>query len=89
MDIADVPSLQQGEQISINSVDQNVCRKLDNAGYFNSSIPEKGRIVIFSSELEWIYDSMINGTEGTAVTEGSYIVFIGNTGDAFEYEYTV
>lgn len=87
MNTADVVSLQKDEPISIGSDGLNVCRKLDNDGTFSATIPEGGRIVIYGPDLQPSYDSMSSDTEGTTVTAGSYLIFIGKPGDAFSFDY--
>lgn len=79
---AEVPMLENVEKITIG--EQNVCRKLPKDGFIKAS---EGRIVVLSPSLEPIYDSLTNGSDGTAVTAGSYVVFIGNDGDAVIYDY--
>lgn len=78
----DVPLLENDEKITVG--DQNECRKLPADGFIK---PGEGRILVLSPSLVSIYDSLTNGSEGTAVTAGSYVVFIGNDGDAITYEY--
>ena len=87
MDVADVVLLQQDEPISIGSDGLNVCRKLDKNGTFQAEIPEGGRIVIYDSDLQASYDSLTDEAGGTEVTAGSYILFVGNEGDTFSYQY--
>lgn len=79
-----VPVLQSGEKITVG--DQNVCRKLPSDGFIK---PSEGRLVVLSPSLEAVYDSLTNGPDGTAVTAGSYVVFIGNNGDTISYDYQV
>ena len=81
---ATVPMLQTGEVITIGA--QNVCRKLPSDGLIK---PREGRLVVLSPTLEGQYDSLLNDPEGTAVTAGSYVVFIGNDGDTISYDYQV
>lgn len=81
---ATVPVLQNGETITIGS--QNICRQLPQDGTIT---PGDGRIVVLSPTLAGIYDSLANGPEGTAVTAGCYVVFIGNEGDTIRYDYQV
>lgn len=45
--------------------------------------------MVLSSTLEGQYDSLLNGTEGTAATAGSYVVFIGDDGDTISYDYQI
>ena len=81
---ADVATLQSGEQITIGA--RNVCRKLPADGFIKA---DAGRMLVISPALEGVYDSLANGPDGTAVTAGSYVVFIGNDGDAVSYDYQV
>lgn len=81
---ATVPMLQNGETITIGS--QNICRQLPQDGTIT---PGDGRIVVLSPTLAGIYDSLVNGPEGTAVSAGCYVVFIGNPGDTISYNYQV
>lgn len=48
------------------------------------AIPEGGRIIVFSSEQEVIYDSLIDGVKEIVVGEQSYLIFVGSAGDQFE-----
>lgn len=89
MNVADVAPIQMEERISITRENQNESRRLDNDGFFKSSIPEGGRIVILSPDLSVSYDSLINEPQGAQVNSGSYVIFVGNEGDSFEFEYTV
>lgn len=52
-------------------------------------IPEGSRIVIYDPDLQLGYDSMTDAAKETAVTAGSYLVFIGAPGDTFAYNYTL
>jgi len=89
MDAADVPVIQIGEKISINKDNQNECRRFENDGLFKGTLSNAGRIIIFSPDLTIKYDSLLNGVKEVAVSPGSYIIFIGNLGDSFEFEYSV
>lgn len=89
VDTASVASLQKDEAIVIGSDGLNICRKLDNDGSFSADMPEGGRIVIYGPDLQPGYDSMTDADEETAVTAGSYLVFIGAPGETLAYEYTI
>ena len=73
-----------GETITIGA--QNVVRKLPTDGLIK---PVAGRLVVLSPALETLYDSLTGGPDGTTVTAGSYVVFIGNDGDTITYDYPV
>jgi hypothetical protein len=81
---ANIPALQADEKITIGT--QNVSRKLPADGFIK---PESGRLVVVSPSLVTVYDSLTNGPDGTAVTAGSYVVFIGSEGDTVTYDYQV
>ncbi|WP_373484786.1 serine hydrolase domain-containing protein [Acetobacterium malicum] len=89
IDTAAVALLQKDEPLVIGSDGLNVCRKLDHDGVFSAVIPEGSRIVIYDPDLQPGYDSMTDTAKETAVTAGSYLVFIGAPGDTFAYNYTV
>ena len=88
MDTADASVIQTGEKISINSDNQNECRRFENDGIFKVTLPKAGRIVIFSPDLKVQYDSLMNGDKEVSVSQGSYVVFVGKSGDIFEFKYT-
>lgn len=87
LEVATVPSLQNGEKISIGGAGENTVRKLDADGSFGITLPEGGRVVIYDSALAVVYDTMYAAIEDVPVTAGSYVMFIGNDGDQFEYQY--
>ena len=88
MNAADVLSLQKAELISIGSDGLNVCRKLDHDGVFDAVVPEGGRVIIFAPDFTLSYDSLYVTAESIPVTAGSYVIFIGNEGESFPYDYT-
>lgn len=87
MSVADVPTLQSGETITIS--DSNVCRRPLTDGFIKTGFSETQRIVVLSPTLDVTYDSLINGPEGASVTAGSFVIFIGNNGDTINYDYQV
>ncbi len=89
MDAADVPVIQIGEKISIDQDNQNECRRFEKDGIFKGVLSKAGRIIIFSPDLKVKYDSLLNGVKEVAVSSGSYVIFIGNSGDSFEFEYSI
>ena len=88
MDTADASVIQTGKKISINSDNQNECRLFDKDGIFKGALPNAGRIVIFSPDLKVQYDSLREGEKEVSVSQGSYVVFVGKSGDIFEFKYT-
>jgi hypothetical protein len=87
MEVAAVASLQNGEKITSTGVGENTIRKLDADGSFEITLPEGGRVVIYDSALTVAYDTMYAAIEDVPVTAGSYVMFIGNEGDQFPYQY--
>lgn len=87
MNAADVLSLQKAELISIGSDGLNVCRKLDHDGVFHAVVAEGGRVIIFAPDFTLSYDSLYVTAESIPVTAGSYVIFIGNEGESFQYDY--
>lgn len=81
-------SAQKAELISIGSDGLNVCRKLDHDGVFHAVVPEGGRVIIFAPDFTLSYDSLYVTAESIPVTAGSYVIFIGNEGESFPYDYT-
>jgi CubicO group peptidase (beta-lactamase class C family) len=85
-DTAMVADLEPGEKITINQYERNECRRIKKEVIFQSTIPEGGRIIVFSPEQEVIYDSLIDGVKEIVAGEQSYLIFVGNAGDQFEPE---
>lgn len=88
MNAQDVSSLQNGETISIAKANENQVKKLDAAGTFKANLPEGGRMIIYAPDLTVSYDTLFSGSESVAVAAGSYVLFIGNEGDTFSYQYS-
>ena len=88
MDTADASVIQTGEKISINSDNQNECRRFENDGIFKVTLPKTGRMIILSAALSVQYDSLMNGDKEVSVSQGSYVIFIGKSGELFEFKYT-
>lgn len=89
MDAKDVASLKTGETISITKTNENQVRKLDAEGTFAVTLPEGGRMILYTPDFTVSYDTLYSGSERVPVAAGSYVLFIGNEGSAFAYEYTV
>lgn len=88
LDVADIPVLNQDEKISIEKAGENVMRKLGADGSFSLTLPEGGRLVIYDPALAVKYDTLYTAIEDVPVTAGSYLMFIGNEGDQFTYQYS-
>jgi len=78
-------SLTNGEEMIVIGQDGwNEWRKIPNQASISSSIPTNGRMMIFSKERELIFDTLTTATILPFVAPGgSYVAFIGNTGDSF------
>ena len=48
------------------------------------SIPEGGRIIVFTPGISLLYDSLSSGSQDINIEAGSYILAIGQPGDTFE-----
>lgn len=88
MNAQDVSSLQNGETISITKANENQVKKLDTAGTFGVTLPEGGRMIIYAPDFTVSYDTLFSGSESVPVAAGSYVLFIGNEGDTFSYQYS-
>lgn len=88
LDVADIPVLNQDEKISIEKSGENVIRKLGADGSFSLTLPEGGRLVIYDPALAVKYDTLYTELKEVPVTAGSYLMFIGNEGDQFTYQYS-
>ena len=88
LDVADIPMLNQDEKISIEKTGENVIRKLGADGSFSLTLPEGGRLVIYDPALAVKYDTLYTAIGDVPVTAGSYLMFIGNEGDQFIYQYS-
>lgn len=83
-DAAEVSDLKQNEKISISKTKRNEVRRINKEAVFQSTIPDNGRIIIFSPNQEVQYDSLFDGKKAVVVSEASYVIFIGNEGDSFK-----
>lgn len=88
MDVAEIPVLASDEKIKIEKTGENVVRKLEADGSFSVILPEGGRLVIYDPSLTVLADTMYAAIEEVPVTAGSYLMFIGNEGDEFVYQYS-
>jgi hypothetical protein len=88
LDVAEIPVLASDERIRIEKAGENVVRKLDADGSFSVTLPEGGRLVVYDPALTVLADTMYAAIEEVPVTTGSYLMFIGNEGDEFVYQYS-
>ncbi|MEA4883581.1 MAG: serine hydrolase domain-containing protein [Clostridia bacterium] len=82
-DASQAAPLDPGEKISIGSDSYNEWRKVQTQGVFNTDIPTRGRVLVFSPAGELTYDSLMDGQKALLLEEGSYVGFIGEPGDLF------
>lgn len=87
IDAEGVTSLVKDETISITMANENQVRKLDADGTFGVTMPEGSRVIIFAPDFTLSYDSLYAAAESVPVAGGSYVMFIGNEGDSFSYDY--
>ncbi|UYO62545.1 beta-lactamase family protein [Acetobacterium wieringae] len=88
VDVADIPVLASDEKIRIEKNGENVVRKLAADGSFSVTLPEGGRLVIYDPALTVLADTMYAAIEDVPVPAGAYLMFIGNEGDEFAYQYS-
>ncbi len=89
IDVAEIPSLQNGETISIDKNGENIIRRLDADGRFGISLPENSRLIIYDTALAVVYDTLYGEIKDAPVTAASYVMFIGAVGASFPYDYRV
>lgn len=83
-DASELPTLLKGDTLKIGSKDQNRAGIAGFSDLVSFSIPEGGRIVVFSPELNLAYDSLMSHSSETYVGKGAYILVIGKSGDIFK-----
>jgi CubicO group peptidase (beta-lactamase class C family) len=83
-DASELPVIAEGDILQIDSDGQNRAGKMGFSGLVSFSIPEGGRIVVFSPERTLTYDSLWADSPVTDAEEGSYIVAAGKPGDTFK-----
>ena len=79
-----LPSVAMGDTIRIDSDGQNKAGRIGADAYIRFTIPEGGRIVVFTPELSLHFDSLTSGSHEVHAKTGSYILAIGKPGDAFD-----
>jgi hypothetical protein len=82
-DASELPVIAEGDILQIDSDGQNRAGKMGFSGLVSFSIPEGGRIVVFSPEFTLTYDSLWADSPVTYAEEGSYIVAYRQTGRYF------
>lgn len=83
-DASELPVISEGDILQIDFDGQNKAGKLGFSDLVSFSVPEGGRIVVFSPEFNLAYDSLTSDSPVTYVEKGSYIVAVGKTGDTFK-----
>ncbi len=79
----DIPALADGESVVIGASGLNEWRKSESQTIFDCSIPTDGRVMIFTQDLEKLYDSLIDSPLPLVINVGDYVSFIGKSGAAF------
>ncbi|MCF7791822.1 MAG: beta-lactamase family protein [Victivallales bacterium] len=79
-----VPFLHDNECITIGQEGYNTARRIESDNLFQSSLPENGRIIIYSSDGKVSFDTLFNANKKRLVKAGSYILFIGDKGSLFK-----
>lgn len=83
-DASELPIIAEGDILQIDSNGKNKAGKIGFSDFVRFSIPEGGRIMVFSPELNLAYDSLISGSSETYVEKGAYILVVGKSGDTFK-----
>ncbi len=82
-DASKLPIITEGDILQIDSNGQNKAGKMGFSDLVSFSIPEGGRIVVFSPELNLAYDSLMSDSPETYAEKGAYILAVGKSGDTF------
>ena len=83
-DASALPTAAIGDTIRIDPDGQNKAIKAGADASIRFSIPEGGRIIVFTPGISLLYDSLSSGSQDISIEAGSYILAIGQPGDAFE-----
>ncbi|NLN49070.1 MAG: serine hydrolase [Clostridiales bacterium] len=83
-DASNLPIISDGDTLQIDSNGQNKADKMGFSDLIHFAIPDKGRVLVFSSKFDLSYDSMLTNRKEAYAEKGSYIVTIGKAGDVFE-----
>ncbi len=87
-DASELPVIADGDILQINSEGNNKAGMMRFSGLVGFSIPEEGRILVFSPKFNLVYDSLVAGSPVTYAEKGAYVIAIGKPGDAFKiYNY--
>ena len=84
-DASMVPAAATRDTIRIDPDGQNKSCRISFDASVRFTIPESGRIVVFDPGLSMLYDSLTADGQEAAVKAGSYLLAIGQPGDAFEW----
>ena len=84
VDVRTIPCWQSGERVVISEDGYNVVRKIKVQALFASSVPVNGRVIVYSPEGIVKFDSLDGPVQTLVLEAGSYVLFIGNSGDLFE-----
>jgi hypothetical protein len=82
-DASEIPVIAEGDTLQIDSDGNNEAGRMGLSGLVSFSIPEGGRIVVCSPELNVAYDSLMSLSPVTYVEKDAHIVAIGRPGDTF------
>ncbi len=88
-DADEAAALVPGETVVIEDESVNEIRRIEKDCLFEAQMPEEGRVIVFSSGLDVLYDSLMEGEKALTVSEGSYIVFVGDPGAGFKCDVEV
>ncbi len=83
-DASKLPVITEGDTLRIDSDGQNKAGRMGSGALLGFTIPEGGRIIVFSPEYNLTYDSLTSDRHETYAEEGAYILAVGKSGDAFK-----
>ncbi|GAB1476320.1 hypothetical protein MASR2M70_11540 [Bacillota bacterium] len=81
---SDLPIIAGGDTLKIDGNGRNKAARMGADSLVNFSIPEGGRVVVFSPELKLTYDSLITEGSETYAEKDAYILTAGKAGDTFK-----
>lgn len=83
-DAAQLPLIAAGDILAIAAEGHNKAGIMGYSELISFSIPEGGRIMVFSPEFDLVYDSLRSDSTETYGEKGAYIIAAGKPGDAFK-----
>lgn len=83
-DAAKLSIISENGILQIDSKGQNKASKMGYSDLVRFSIPEGGRILVYSPELLLTYDSLTSNSPEAFAEKGAYVIAAGQSGDIFQ-----